>query len=144
VFKHWVQKLFSREVILYGIFGVLTTALNIVIFQIALMHGIDYRIANIIALISTKIAAYVVNKLFVFHSHCKDLAGLLKEFGRFIVARGATMAVDYLGLIVLVETLDVDKRIGKYMTTCIVVVINYFFSKGVVFRDIPSGPEIRK
>ena len=133
--KQWVQKLFSREVILYGIFGVLTTVLNVAIFQVALGRDIDYRIANIIALVSTKLAAYVVNKLFVFRSHCKNSIELLKEFGRFVAARGATMVLDYLGLIVLVEILSVDEQIGKYITTVAVIVINYFFSKGVVFKD---------
>lgn len=133
--KYWVEKLLNREVILYGIFGVLTTVFNIAIFQIFLRFNVDYRIANIIALISTKLAAYIVNKLFVFHSRCKNLVDLLKELGRFIIARGATMILDYAGLIVLVEILKVSEQVGKYITTFAVVIINYFFSKGVVFRD---------
>lgn len=133
--KYWVEKLLNREVILYGIFGVLTTVFNIAIFQIFLRFNVDYRIANIIALISTKLAAYIVNKLFVFHSRCKNLVDLLKELGRFVIARGATMILDYAGLIVLVEILKVSEQVGKYITTFAVVIINYFFSKGVVFRD---------
>lgn len=129
------KKLVNRETILYGVFGVMTLMLNIVIFQLLLHRGMDYRIANIIALIVAKLAAYIVNKLFVFRSRCKNLMGLVKEFTRFLIARGATMLLDYFGLIFLVEVLHISKDIGKYVTTTIVIIINYFFGKKAVFLD---------
>jgi putative flippase GtrA len=58
------------------------------------------------------------------------------EFLRFVIARGATMLIDYFGLILLVEAMHVDKLIGKVIITAIVVVINYILGKGVVFKDI--------
>ncbi|MCI8622564.1 MAG: GtrA family protein [Provencibacterium sp.] len=133
--KTLIKKLINRETILYGIFGVMTTVLNIALFQILLFTGMDYRIANVITLLVTKLAAYVVNKLFVFRSRCENLSGLAKEFGRFVITRGATMLLDYFGLIILVELLGVNQRIGKYITTIGVIVINYFLGKKTVFKD---------
>ena len=130
------RTIFNREVISYTFWGVLTTVLNIVIFQIGVERGADYRVANVIALFTTKLAAYVVNKQFIFRRHCKNLVGLVQEIGRYIISRSVTMFVDYWGLIILVEILMLDKQVGKYIITCLVVITNYILGKKKVLKDV--------
>ena len=134
MFKKIYKKLVNKETILYTVFGVLTSVENIVMFAVLLKLGMAYRIANIITLITVKLTAYLCNKNFVFKSHCSSFIELLKEFGRFVFWRGATMLLDYFGLIFLVEVVDMPKLIGKVIMTVFVIAVNYITGKRHVFK----------
>lgn len=132
--KELMKKFLNKETILYGIFGVGTSVLNIVLFQVLLMTNMDYKVANLITLVVVKIAAYICNKNFVFKSHCASFVELLKEISRFIVARGATMIIDYVGLIIMVDLCKLPELPSKIFITTLVIVINYIVGKKHVFK----------
>ena len=64
LFRKILKKVFSREFITYGIFGVLTTLVNILLFDGGMVLGITYSLANLIAILGAKVFAYVTNKRF--------------------------------------------------------------------------------
>ncbi|QFJ56068.1 GtrA family protein [Pseudobutyrivibrio xylanivorans] len=134
------KKLVNKETGLYTIFGVLTSIQNVLMFDILLHFGMAYRIANIITLITVKLTAYICNKNFVFKSHCANFLELLKEFGRFVFWRGATMLLDYFGLIFLVEVVGAPKLIGKVVMTVFVIAVNYVTGKRHVFKNKKASP----
>lgn len=133
--KKLLKKVFSREFITYGIFGVLTTLVNILLFRLGLELGIVYGIANLIAILGAKIFAYVTNKFFVFRHRCGSLKALLGEILRFVFARGFTGLVDFFGMLLAVELLHADEMLTKYILQVIVILLNYIFSKKLVFRS---------
>lgn len=135
---NFLKRAVNRETILYAIFGVLTSALNVVLFTTLVWFQMDYKIANFITLVITKLAAYVCNKNFVFRSRTGSFYGLFKEFCRFLVARGATMVLDYVGLILLVELAGMNKVVGKVIVTVAVIIINYFVGKSYVFKNMKN------
>lgn len=130
--KKIVKKIANKEVLSYGFWGVTTTLVNIIIYSVLCIF-IDYKIANLIAIIVGKTYAYFVNKFFVFKSHCKNVKELMKEIGSFAVTRGFSGVVDYFGVLFCVEILRIDKQISKYLVTAIVMIMNYIFGKFVVF-----------
>ena len=130
-----IKKFINRETILYGIFGVATSVLNVVMFHGLVLVGMEYKLANLLTLITVKLAAYICNKNFVFKSKCANFIELLKEFARFVFWRGATMILDYVGLILLVEVVHMPKLYGKIIVTVAVIVINYFTGKKHVFKN---------
>lgn len=132
--KSRIEKIIKSEFFLYGFFGILTTILNIGLYHILLIIGLNYAVSNFITLIVVKIAAYVVNKIFVFKSKCSSFFELVKEFFRFAITRGITMLIDFFGLIIAVEILDLDEVYSKYALQVIVIVLNYFFGKFLVFN----------
>jgi putative flippase GtrA len=135
LFRKILKKVFSREFISYGVFGVLTTLVNILLFQFGMKLGIAYAVANVLAVLGAKLFAYVTNKLFVFRHHCATKKELLLEILRFVFARGFTGLVDILGMIFAVEVLHADEMIAKYVLQVIVILLNYILSKKVVFKD---------
>lgn len=135
IWKKLKSKLINLETFLYAVFGVLTSILNVVLFRALLLTGMVYTAANLITLVVVKITAYICNKNFVFRSHCPDLVSLLREIERFIVARGATMLIDYFGLIILVEFFHIPKIPGKIAVTILVIVLNYIIGKKHVFKN---------
>ncbi len=133
-----MKKIFNREFILYGIFGIITSLLNVGLFYILLKVGLEYALANLLNLIIVKVIAYILNKNYVFKSKCNNIRELIFEFMRFIFYRGITLLVDYFGLIILVECFFVDKMIAKVMITIIVIIINYFTGKKYVFKKVAN------
>ena len=133
--KRICKKIFNKETLLYSLFGLLTSVLNVLLFRIFLWLGVEYKISNLITLIVVKITAYICNKNFVFKSRCGNFWELCKEVWRFIVARGATMLIDYFGLIILVEVFAEPKLISKVFVTVFVIVINYIVGKKHVFKQ---------
>lgn len=125
----------QKKIISYIFFGVLTTFINILVYRVLLNLQVDYRISNLVAMITCKVAAYITNKLFVFQSHCSSKKELLKEMLNFIFARSGTGLVDYFGLIFLVQGLKMSQIYAKYLMQVIVIILNYVLSQKFVFKS---------
>lgn len=127
-----IKKLINSEIFSYVFWGATTTLFNIVVYSI-LCEFIEYWIANIFAIVSGKIYAYFVNKIFVFKSKCDSLEQLIKEIVSYILTRGATGIVDFFGVVILVTGLSMDEKISKYIITITVIILNYILGKKIVF-----------
>lgn len=124
-----------KEVILYLIFGVLTTVINIIVFWLCNdLLQVEYKISNVLAWILAVAFAFVTNKLIVFESKNKSKEETTKEAISFIVARLITLAVDMVLMIVMIDILNINSLIAKVAANVVVIVINYIFSKFIVFR----------
>lgn len=134
--KQIIEKIINRETVLYLIFGIITSVENILLFKFLLILDMNYQSANFITLIIVKLTAYICNKNFVFRSRTENLWGLIQEFGRFVVARGITMLLDYFGLILFVEVFGLEVFYSKCFFTVLVITINYFIGKKHVFKNI--------
>lgn len=140
----WVKcpRVFNWEVISYIIFGVLTTIVNIVANGICKNNlHINYLISNFIAWLAAVLFAYVVNKVFVFHSHNETKRQALREFSLFIGARVVSFGVDEPGMILLYGVFHMNNGVAKIITNILVMIINYFFSKLIIFRKAKSVKE---
>ena len=122
------------EIARYGIAGLTTTLVNIGFYHVLALLGMDYRAANLIAIVCSKVYGYIVNKLFVFRSNCGTRKGLIQEIGKFIGTRGITGIVDYAGLIFMVEVCSFGNMVSKYVVTAIVIILNYVLGKFMVFK----------
>lgn len=131
--KNLIQKFLNKETINYLIFGVLTTIVNIVVFDLCNMV-MDYKPANIIAWILSVIFAYITNKLFVFESKSFAPKVLVKEISTFVFARLVSLAVDMAFMIFAIEVVHMPNLIAKIISNVFVVIINYVFSKLVIFK----------
>ncbi|MFD1472057.1 GtrA family protein [Companilactobacillus mishanensis] len=132
-----ISKLWTKykDTIPYLIFGVLTTLVNIVLFW--LFHypmGINYQIANVIAYFLSVVFAYVTNKLWVFNSHTDTWRAFWIEMGSFFLFRAGSWVFDQGTMTIGVSLMKANPMITKVIATVIVVVLNYFFSKFIIFR----------
>ena len=127
-------KLLNRETISYLIFGVITTGINIGIYQLCRTVHIVYWISTIIAWVIALIFAFVTNKIFVFESTNMQPGIILKEAVTFVTSRLVSGLCDFGFMVFAVEIIHMDDFIAKIITNVFVVVINYLFSKLVVFK----------
>ena len=124
-----------HKVFRYGIVGAGTTLVNIVVYQLLIYVGIEYMISNLVAIISSKLFAYITNKIYVFKSKTQNFIELAKEFWRYLLARGFTGIIDYVGLIILIEIIKIDEVLSKYIITILVIILNYIFGNKYIFKN---------
>lgn len=123
----------NRVVIDYLIFGVLTTAVNYLVFFVVLFVWPKTMtvVANTIAWVIAFLFAYFTNRKWVFHTKAVGLKANLLEFWWFFVARvfslGADDAIVYLGI----DLLHQNKLFIKLLSQVVIVIINYTFSKWI-------------
>ena len=131
--KELIKKLYKNDVVRYVFFGGCTTMVNLVSFYILRKAGTELNTANLISIILAILFAYVVNSKYVFQDKCETLKDHIKPFGKFIGARLATMVLEVGGVWLLVEQLHMNDMLGKFATQFVVLVLNYIFSKFLVF-----------
>lgn len=127
----------NKEIINYLIFGVLTTVVSFVVYFIfAKVFKIDEIISNVISWFFSVLFAFVTNKLYVFESKETGKKTLLKEIISFYLARLFTGVVCDLGVFALmVKMFKINDVLSKLVTQVIVTVLNYVFSKLLVFKN---------
>lgn len=132
--KLWKLFLKYKEVVLYLVFGGLTTLINIVVYAVcARWLGLDTLQANASALTISILFAYITNKLFVFESKTDTIKEVFREFFSFIACRLGTGALDMVFMFVSVDILGFYDVAMKVLSNIIVIVLNYVFSKLVIF-----------
>lgn len=133
--KLW-KKLINKETILYLVFGILTTVINIAVCGLlADILKWDIYLSNTIAWILSVIFAFVTNKIFVFNSKTTDAKILLKETVSFLIARLISLGFDMLAVWLMVDLWGVNIWIGKIISNIIVIIMNYIFSKLFIFNN---------
>lgn len=123
-----------KELLLYLIFGVVTTVTNIALFQLLRRIGVDLFLSNLIAWIGSVTVAYVTNKLFVFESTGFDVNILLREGVLFFGARLLSLGIDMVAIALLVNVLHIAELFAKVFSNGIVIIVNYILSKLVIFK----------
>ncbi len=123
----------NEETISYLFFGVLTTVVNIVIhWVLSEKCGINPMVSNSVAWIGAVAFAYATNRRYVFKSRTTG-AGLWRELGLFLVARLLSLGVDEGGMALCLYVLHMNNMLSKVLMNVIVVILNYFASKWMIF-----------
>lgn len=117
-----------KELILYGIFGVLTVIVNIISFKLLLILNIPLLYANTIAFFIAVVFAYYTNTKFVFNDKFTK-----ENFISFMSMRISTLFIDNIGLYYLVS-ISVDELIAKSIINIIIILINYICSKFIIYK----------
>ena len=125
-----------KEVINYLVFGVLAMFINFISYFIfARLIKIDEVVSSGLSWFCSVLFAYITNKLFVFDSKTENKKELIKELISFFLARVASGILCDVGTFALmVKVLNINDIISKVVTQVMVVIVNYIFSKFIIFR----------
>ncbi len=151
-----------KEIIMYIIFGVLTTLVNWVVYWVLMkafgsavgneeilftvfgkeitVNYLFIFIANFVAWVAGVIFAFVTNKIWVFESKSWRFGLVMKELWLFVLARLITGVLEWFGVPLLVAIglnqplFGADGFVAKLVVSVIVVILNYVFSKLIIFR----------
>ena len=129
-----------REIIVYLIVGVMTTVfawairfLWNIVFYAGTAHPLPVQttILTIVEFIAGVSFAYPTNRKWVFRSTNPNI---LKEAAGFVSARLTTLGIQMLLNLVIINVLHVNFYVATVVIGIIVVILNYVFSKLLVFR----------
>lgn len=125
-----------KEVINYLVFGVLAMIVNFVSYYIfAKMLYLDEVISSGLSWFCSVLFAYITNKLFVFESKTETAKAFLVEMTSFFLARILSGVLCDVGTFALmVKVFHINDIFSKVITQIMVVVVNYLFSKLIIFR----------
>lgn len=160
-----------KEILLYLVFGVLTTVVNLVVFK-CFEHLTHVLIVNVIAWVVSVAFAFFTNKLFVFESKSWKGNVVVKEAVSFTGARLFSLGVEELGIFLMITVFKLTTVLGHFATWCldltkivkitmpdflyekldgtmmvklilavIVVIMNYVFSKLIIFKKKDESKE---
>ena len=135
-----VIKLYKKyeEIVNYLIVGGLTTVVSLGTYYLCVFtflnpdNALQLQVANIISWICAVTFAYFTNRTFVFKSKRTDK---LKEAISFYGSRVATLLMDMGIMFLFVTVLHCNDKIMKLVVQVIVTVLNYVFSKLLVFKN---------
>lgn len=145
--KYWKK---YKEIIMYLVFGGLTTLVSwgtyalftklIPPFSLFGLTVSTVTSSNILSWICAVLFAFVTNKIWVFESRSWKLKTTLAELWKFIASRIATGFLEWFGVPFLVDVgldqrvLNIEGMWSKIIVSIAVVILNYIFSKLLVFR----------
>lgn len=149
--NRFANKQTVMELIKYIIFGVLTTLVSLGSFLLfeSILGENRYLFTNIISWVISVAFAFVTNKIWVFNSKSRHRTTVLKEAASFAGARLFSLGMEEAGLWLLISVLGMEKMqplalfgfningnlIAKCIMTVVVVILNYVFSKFVIFHQ---------
>lgn len=134
-----------KEIIVYLIVGVLTTIVSwgacFLVEWLFLDPDISWQndVINTIGWVAGVLFAYPTNRKFVFESRNPHI---MREFCGFAASRLSTWMLDVVIMRVAVNVLGLHYWIAKlFISSVLVMIANYVFSKVFVFRKKGSGEE---
>ena len=124
-----------RDIIVYLVFGVLTTVVNYIIYLPCYnVLGLSGSISNAIAWVGAVAFAYLTNKPFVFRSHDWSARTVIPELTKFVGCRVGSGVLETAIIFLTVDLLGWNGNVIKLLTSVLVVVLNYIGSKLLVFK----------
>ena len=118
----------------YVIVGVITMLISVLSFKVIRIYfpNLNENFANILSIIIAIVFSYFMNRSFVFES--KE-SNVVKEFGKFFSGRLVTLIVEEVIFFLGITILQFAEMPVKISSTVIAFVMNYIFSRWMVFRN---------
>lgn len=123
------------ELIKYGLYGLLTTLINLfLLFLFINKYGMNYILANSLSYLLAVIINYILNKKFVFKTENHALNKSRLEFTKFIIVRFLSLFADNILLYFMTDILKIHLWIGKLLSSLIIILSTFILNKVFVFK----------
>ena len=124
-----------KEGLLDLFFGAVTTLVGFLSFWLFdTPLGLNELLANLISWVLAVAVAYITNRIWVFANHAEGARGIAREIVAFYLSRVATLLMEEGILLIFTSWLGLPGLAVKAVASVLVVIMNYVFSKLIVFR----------
>lgn len=123
-----------KSVILYILFGGLTTLVNIVVYFACSCLKFSTAESTLTAWIISVLFAYITNRKYVFGSKSQGVKSVFKEISNFFLSRFATGLLDLAVMLLFVDILNFNGMLIKVISNIVVIILNYVLGKFLVFK----------
>ena len=125
-----------KQLMLYGIFGVLATLIDIATYwAVSRAFGLSVVTSTIIAWTVSVFFSYWSNRKYVFESKTTSFIRIFFEAVYFFACRIATGLLDVAIMYIFADLLGLNDVIVKTVSNIIVIMLNYIASKLFIFKE---------
>ncbi|MBD5146183.1 MAG: GtrA family protein [Ruminococcus sp.] len=141
VFPEPIQNFYDRHesVLLYLVVGGMTTVIAIIAQYVPAYLGLPTEVNTTISWVCAVTFAFFANKVWVFKNKSDTGKDWISQAAAFYGARAVTYFMELGFMILTVRVLHQNEYIMKLIAQIFILVINYLFSKLVIFRKKPKG-----
>ncbi|VTX49122.1 GtrA-like protein [uncultured Leptotrichia sp.] len=133
-----ISKKDFKELFRYGVIGIVTVIVNILIyFILSTIFNIDYIISTIFSWLIAVIFSFLGNKYFVFQLNSS--LNFWKELNYFMLTRYITGILDIIVMFIGVDIFKYNDVIIKIISNIIIIVLNYILARYFVFKNNNTG-----
>lgn len=122
------------QIFKYGIFGVVTTIFNLILFYILNNIGINYILSNTISYMMAVLVSYFLNKIYVFKSEENNSSANLKQGLKFTIVRLLSLFIENLFLIILIDVIKINIYTSKISVSILIILSTFVVNKWLVFK----------
>lgn len=137
-----ILTLLSYEIFFYIVFGVLTSVVSIGSFSLInalfvralganYLGGYGWLIPQTISFVGAVLFGFLTNRKYVFVSSGNIWRELIKFAGSRMIT---TLVLEYGGMFVMSNLLSMNEDVAKIIAAFLVVIVNYFISKFMIFN----------
>ncbi|MBQ0129121.1 MAG: GtrA family protein [bacterium] len=129
--KQSLRKLYKkfRKLILYAVFGIVSTGLEFGIFSI-LLQSMSYQWANVIGFHAGIISSFFLNRKYNFKVKDNPVSRFLVFYGIQLIG----LLISSLVLMFFIENLGWDKLVAKALSILIVALLLFELNNLITFR----------
>ncbi len=135
IFRRNLLPLYKKHkmIVMYLIFGVLTTVINIVAFDL-ISELFPTVVSNVIAWFLSVIFAFFTNKYYVFDAEGDASKSFIAQLAAFFAARIISGVIDTAVVYIFIDIAGFNKLAVKIISNIFVIIFNYVASKLVIFK----------
>lgn len=135
IFPKFIRDFYYKHesVMLYLIVGAMTTAVSLITQYIPLLMGFPTEVNTTVSWICAVTFAFFTNKAWVFKNESRTSSDWIKQAAAFYGGRLTTYFLELAFMSFTVRVLLQNEYVMKLIAQVFILVINYFFSKLVVF-----------
>lgn len=135
IFPKFVRDFYYKHesVMLYLIVGAMTTAVSLITQYIPLLMGFPTEVNTTVSWICAVTFAFFTNKVWVFKNESKTKSDWIKQAAAFYGGRLTTYFLELAFMSFTVRVLMQNEYLMKLIAQVFILIINYLFSKLVVF-----------
>ncbi len=131
-FKQFLSNEHVRQFFKFCVVGSIGTAVDFGLLYLLVEFGhLFYLLAATISFIAAVVNNYILNKIWTFRDHSKQL---FRQFGRFLIISLVGLGLNVLLLYLLVEFGHLWYILAKVLATGVVLIWNFFANKFWTFR----------
>lgn len=120
------------QLIRFGIVGVINTLITLIVIYVLqeLLH-VKYTVANLVGYIAGVINSFFWSKLWVFK---KLNSNFMREAVLFLVSFGICYGIQFVALLILVETLHMADTWAQLVSMVVYTLCNFALNKCITFK----------
>lgn len=123
-----------EELIKYGVYGVFTTGINLILFVVFKEIGMYYLVANTVSYIIAVVINYVLNRKFVFKTAGNTKQQAKEEFLKFVGVRCASLVLDNILFYFVVDIMKINVYVGRIFLSIGIILCTFIINKVFVFK----------